>query len=563
MTGTRRNGTGGNCSGTITDGGNNMEDGTICGLTASSSLANTDPLLSTPGFYGGPTQTFALLPGSPAIDAGAPGICAADPVNNLDQRGATRPSACDMGAFESGGFILAISGGNNQSATINSAFSNPLTVSVFSANDEPVDGGTVSFNPPASGANAVITGSPALISGGLAQVTATANDIVGSYDVNANTSGMAAGVDFALHNTCNSSSITVTNSNDDGPGSLRRAIINICPGGTITFTGDTTIYLASTLTIDKNMTIDGIGHTITVSGDTDDNGSGNVRVFYVNPGFIFNLNNLVVSKGYDAGSGGGIYNNLGTLTITNSTFSGNGAIAEGGGIYLNGGTLTITGSTFSANSASHGGGIFVDIATLNISSSAFLGNSGRIYGGGIYNAGTVTIANSTFSGNSAGTLSGGIFNQGTATITNSTFSGNSAPTAGGLGSVGGTVMLHNTILSNNSGGNCWGTITNGGNNIEDGTTCGWGSVSGSKSNTNPFLDHLANNGGPTQTLALLPGSPAIDKGNDAICAAAVGAPDYGAGGLDQRGVTRPRGFHCDIGAFELDRFSIFLPLVMR
>ena len=81
------------------------------------------------------------------------------------------------------------------------------------------------------------------------------------------------------------------------------------------------------------------------------------------------------------------------------------------------------------------------------------------------------------------------------------------------------------------------------------------------SNTNPLLGPLANNGGPTQTFALLPGSPAIDAGNDAVCMAAVGAPDYGAGGFDQRGVTRPHGSHCDIGAFELDKFPIFLPLV--
>lgn len=116
------------------------------------------------------------------------------------------------------------------------------------------------------------------------------------------------------------------------------------------------------------------------------------------------------------------------------------------------------------------------------------------------------------------------------------------------------MTLRNTIVANSpSGGNCSGTITNGGNNIDDGVTCGWGALSGSMSSTNPLLGALADNGGPTQTLALLPGSPAIDAGDDAICAAAVGNPTYGAGGLDQRGITRLQGAHCDIGSYELDQ----------
>jgi len=97
--------------------------------------------------------------------------------------------------------------------------------------------------------------------------------------------------------------------------------------------------------------------------------------------------------------------------------------------------------------------------------------------------------------------------------------------------------------------NCGGTVTivNGGNNIDSSETCGWGSASGSKSNTNPLLGTLADNGGPTQTQALLLGSPAVDAGNDTICAASP------VSNLDQRGFSRLRGAHCDIGSYEYER----------
>ena len=86
---------------------------TTCGFATTSA----DPKLSVLSNYGGLTQTFALLPGSPAIDAGDSATCAAAPVNSLDQRGVARPSACDIGAFESRGFTLtaivaAIEGGS-------------------------------------------------------------------------------------------------------------------------------------------------------------------------------------------------------------------------------------------------------------------------------------------------------------------------------------------------------------------------------------------------------------------------------------------------------------------
>lgn len=245
------------------------------------------------------------------------------------------------------------------------------------------------------------------------------------------------------------------------------------------------------------------------------------------------------------GSGGGIYNAFGPLTLTGSTLSGNGASygAGGGGIHNHGGTLTISATTFSGNSAagSPGGAIFSD-DTLDITTSTFTSNSAGL-GGGIYTDSTTsTISNSTFSGNNAttaGTNGGAVYTTNKLTITNTTIAANTG--GGGVGNSGGTLTLRNTILANNSGGNCSGTITNGAANIDDGTTCGWGTANGSMSSTDPLLGSLS---GSPAYFPLNPGSPAVDKGDDSICAASP------VNNQSQNGVIRPQGSHCDIGSYE-------------
>ena len=145
---------------------------------------------------------------------------------------------------------------------------------------------------------------------------------------------------------------------------------------------------------------------------------------------------------------------------------------------------------------------------------------------------TIVVVNSTIAGNRADMGGGGFY------------------TSGGLGST-----LYNTIVANNIGGNCLGSITNGGNNIDSGTSCGWGSDYGSRSNTDPQLGALANNGGPTPTMALQVGSPAING-------VTYNAPNN-CPAIDQRGYARSGA--CDIGAYEygVSTPTLFLPLILR
>jgi choice-of-anchor C domain-containing protein len=156
-----------------------------------------DALLGPLADNGGPTATMALLPGSPAIDAGVSvaGVTA-------DQRGIPRPQgpAADIGAFESRGFTVTIVSGDNQSTPPLSPFATALTVTVESPFGEPVAGGRVSFTPPMTGASADLAGNPAMIdTSGRAVVQASANSLVGAYTVSAGVPG-AHGVAFTLTN---------------------------------------------------------------------------------------------------------------------------------------------------------------------------------------------------------------------------------------------------------------------------------------------------------------------------------------------------------------------------
>ena len=204
------------------------------------------------------------------------------------------------------------------------------------------------------------------------------------------------------------------------------------------------------------------------------------------------------------------------------------------------------------NGSNGGGGIRVSIAaTASITSSTVSNNQVTAIGaagGGIENQGTLTVTNSTISGNSASNGSGGAVSQegdGSTALSNVTIAGNSGPGSAQLTSFGGAnISVASTIIADPvSGANCLaasgGTITSNGHNLDSANSCGFASA-GDLINANPLLRPLQNNGGQTSTMALLAGSPAIDAVPLASCTVIT----------DQRGVSRPQGAACDIGAFE-------------
>jgi hypothetical protein len=249
----------------------------------------------------------------------------------------------------------------------------------------------------------------------------------------------------------------------------------------------------------------------------------------------------------NTGTSGGAINNSGILTVGSSSFSGNSA-QEGGGVF-NQKTVTITGSTFTNNTALvFGGGALLNAAgSETLVGDTFVGNTGP-GGGAIDNDTALLIVNSTFVNNTGGSNGGGaVENFGTTTIRQSTFSGNTSPYGANLFNYTGFSMsvVDSIVAGGQVGSNCGGQapITDQGYNIDTGTSCAFTATMHSLSSTQPRLGALADNGGPTQTMALPAGSPALNlvPATAPVC----------AGTTDQRGVARPQGTGCDVGAYEV------------
>jgi hypothetical protein len=354
------------------------------------------------------------------------------------------------------------------------------------------------------------------------------------------------------------------------------------------------------LPIDRSLKIIGSDAATTI---VDGNQAG--TVFTINGYIHVTLSKMTIRNGL-AVYGGGIRNS-GTLTVTQSTVSGNTA-EEGGGGY-NSGTLTMFESTVSGNAAGLGlphrwamgagiyntgsltinrstvtgnivtdpywakgggicnyktGGVTINNSTVSYNQANIACSCSGSYGGGIDNAGTLAINNSTISENFIGQLGdaygGGIDNTGTLTINNTTISHNTAygqwasvPGIYNDSSDGYTATLQNSIVALNrlwaGVENCAGTMTSNGYNLSSDDTCNFNGP-GDMNNTKPRLGKLGNNGGPTQTIRLLKGSPAIDAGNPNGCTDDKGNLLK----TDQRGWRRPGKSDtgaCDIGAFEV------------
>jgi len=275
--------------------------------------------------------------------------------------------------------------------------------------------------------------------------------------------------------------------------------------GTVTFScgGAKTFVLSGSKTISANTTIDG-GGIITLQN------TGSAPALIVDVGETLTAKGLIFT-----GSSDGIQT-AGAVTVENCTFDGNSE-----GIFCNSivGSVIATQSTFANASA-----IAVDC------------------GGG------VTVADCTFFKNAIGGI-----DVEDASVENCTFADN-----GQAIGHGGTVTVSNTILTGSTSGNCDSPVTDGGHNIDSGSTCGFtgsgcSNTSGTSfCNTGAGLDPagLKNNGGPTETIALLRSSPAVNAGFNAVCQSAA------VDNVDQRGVQRvtPSDPICDIGAFEFQPF---------
>jgi len=323
----------------------------------------------------------------------------------------------------------------------------------------------------------------------------------------------------------------VTTTADSGAGSLRQVIIDAVTGETITFNtalnGGTITLGGTEIATSKSLNIDASALTrgITISANQES------RVLSMG-GNSVTLNNLTVTAGNTSDHGGGIRYTTGTLTMIDCTVSSCNSGIRGGGIYTTG-TLNLIRSTISNNSATNiGGGISTDFPAVTLTNSTVSGNISGNDGGGIFSFGTLILDSTTISGNQ-GLRGGGIFGQNsTLQIKNTIIAGNSVTnTASDVFLIAGTTTSQGgNLIGDNNGG---GTQFPAGNPNVNGDIAG---TAGSK--ITPLLSLLGNNGGKTQTLRPLPGSPAI---NAAVTTALV---------TDQRGYTRVVGVKADSGSVE-------------
>mgnify|MGYP001107557679 CR=1 FL=1 len=374
--------------------------------------------------------------------------------------------------------------------------------------------------------------------------------------------------------------------NVDGDCSLREAVraantdtqVDACRAG---FGSDTIILPAGTYTLtvagtneDNALTGDlDITNSLTIIGmgtqDTQIDGNHIDRILDVFAPAVLQLYQLTLINGSAPATGlyggGAILNrSSGTLDLNQISLRENSSQSVGGAID-NSGSARLTYVTLDANLASSeeslyvAGGAIYNGGSLIVYNSLFFNNTasnpdGIDYGGGLFNDNTATLLNVTFSQNSA-EWGGGIFHNGDeANLYNVTFTDNSTAIHTAF-----SLRIKNSIVSNSTAGvNCNGDgiITSLGHNIDSGTSCNF-DIEG----INPLLGTLADNLGPIYTHALLPGSPAIDSGDNTDCPA-----------TDQRGAIRPADGNgdtlrvCDIGAYEYQAYFpiiIYLPILRK
>jgi CSLREA domain-containing protein len=571
-----------------------------------------DPMLGSLADNGGSTPTHALLAGSPAIDAGDfDAVAGADGAPEFDQRGlpfgrvtdgdADGTARIDVGSYESHALAYVVDTLDDEDDGIGVGNGTSLRDAINAANDDPGDDEIV-FDP------ALFSGGPAAIDLLLGELTVTDDVTIAGpgaewLTINARqnsrifrvddgdgfeflqakisgltlTGGNDAGGGGAIFSqeylTVTDSIITGSTANSGGgvyngvygDSTLLRSDIS---GNSATSSGGGLYNFGGTLTIRES----------TISGNDAPDAAGVHNAYY---GYLA-VRQSVVSGNNATAIGGGVKND-GTAIVEESRISGNEAEA-GGGIHTSPyNFLSIARSTVSGNTATGsntgGGGIFNNYAALYISDSTVSGNSAS-YGGGLYSAGPAydsaftRVSNSTISGNTATVTGGAMYLFGGSTaIEFSSITDNHAPEAaiGGIGAQHPSFAraeLYHTILAGNDqfdagptaeinsfmslGYNLVGVL---GTNVDTFNQLG-DQIIGTD---DPLLGPLADNGGPTFTHALLPGSPAIDAGDPAAVAGSNGVPlhDQRGEGFDRvRDGDAAEGIAIDIGAFEVQEFVV-------
>jgi Zn-dependent metalloprotease len=490
-------------------------------------VIGVDPRLDTLSASG----YHALLLDSPAIDAANPNTCP-----STDQRGIARPvgAGCDIGSYEVDYFPppspyrVIVKSGSPQSAEILTSFSEPLSVVVLDQYGNPFSGVSVTFTAPTNGPTGTFPGGPnqtTVISnanGTATTLTFTANGVGGSYTVEAIAPSVSYSAEFQLTN--NQNWYVTTTGNDSNNcnilatpcasingvqakvGFVAGDIIKLAKG-TYTGSGSGPIAIFS-----KDLKLSGGWNNTFTSQDgmTILDGQSTRRNILVNNGVTARIENINLTNGYTS-QGAGIYNQ-GNLTITGTVIYNNRVYEDGAGIYQRSGKLTVENSTISNNTAkSSGGGIYVYDGVVAINHATITQNvavdpTSLSIGGGLSNYFNkpVTISNTIVAGNIA----------------------ESVPDCRGIITSGGYNLIgYNDLLGYREG--CYINPVEG------------DQVGSINTPLNALLGNLKNNSGGTLTHALLPGSPAIDAGGMERCAS-----------KDQRGMVRPQGSSCDIGAFE-------------
>ena len=273
------------------------------------------------------------------------------------------------------------------------------------------------------------------------------------------------------------------------------------------------------------------------------------------------LDHALVMSNTNLNFGGGVFQQQGVMTISESTILGNvagGCLSDVRGLldYWNNASMRLEQAANRSDACfySGGGGLYAYSGSVALSGSTIAGNRAGDEGAGVWNAfAALSLMNDTVSGNASNQYGGGISNHQILTLTNVAVSDNSAAWSGGGIYNLSVVRSLNTIVANSfKGGNCYHGIISLGHNLSSDGSCAL-NATGDLTNTDPLLGPLQDNGGPTPTQALLPGSPAINAGDNDGCPAA-----------DQRGIPRPQAGICDIGAYEyVFPLKFFLPLVAR